>query len=183
MRIFSRKKRLTKREFLRTIIEWTVYGFSRDLTQYFHLDLYPDMKRLFDGMSKERRDGAVGELIVLHIFGMLEHLGLAGAPFEAQDEYRKTAMGMAARELIMGVEPVKLMEYRFAQYRKIWAENGHSDRLGAAVAENIFGSEELSKAPAAKLLAGRAVMNAFKEYMNETGKMLEKYDLLRFRED
>lgn len=183
MRLFKRKKRVTQREFIRLITEWTVYGFSRELIQYFHLDLYPGMKKLFDGMSEERKNAAIGELVVLHIFGMLEHLWLAGVPFEAQDEYRKTAMGMAARDLPLGVDPAKLMEFRFAQYRKIWAENGHSGKLGIAVAENIFSVEELSKLPAAKLLAERSIMRAFKEYMKETGKLLDKYDLLEFKKE
>ncbi len=183
MGLFNRKKKLTKHDFLRTITEWTVYGFSRDLTQYFHLDLYPDMKQLFDNMDEMRKNAAIGELIVLHIFGMLENLWLQNVPFEIQDEYRKSAMGMAARDLPLGVDPMKLMELRFAQYRKIWGEDRLSGKLGVAVAENIFHAEELAKMPAAKLLAERAVMNAFKEYMAETEKMLKKYDLTSFKSE
>lgn len=183
MGLFNRKKKLTKREFIQTITDWTVYGFSRDLTQYFHLDLYPDMKDLFDSMSEDRRKGATGELVVLHIFGMLENLWLTGVPFEIQDEYRRSAMGMAARDLPLGVEPMKLMELRLAQYRKIWGEDRLSGKLGVAVAENIFSTEELMKMPAAKLLAERAVMRAFKEYMEETEKMLAKYELTEFRKE
>jgi len=183
MRLFGGKKRVTKRELVRTITDWTVYGFSRDLTQYFHLDLFPDMKKLFDGMNEERRARAIGELIILHIFGMLEQLFLAGATFEIQDEFRRAVMNMIALDLPRDMEPKQLMEYRFAYYRKIWGENNRSGKLGAAVAENIFSAEELAKLPAVKLLAERAIMKAFEEYMKDTQKMLEGYDLVKLKEE
>ena len=173
---------MTKRELIRTITEWTVYGFSRDLTQYFHLDLFPDMKKLFDGMSEERRARAIGELIMLHIFGMLEQLFLASASFEIQDEFRRAVMNMVALDLPHDTEPKKLMEFRFAHYRKIWGEEGRTGKLGIMVAENIFSAEELSKLPAVKLMAERAVMKAFEEYMRDTKKLLERYDLLELKE-
>jgi hypothetical protein len=181
MRLFGRKKRVTKREFTKATTEWTVYGFSRDLTQYFHLDLYKDMKDLFTGMSEERRARAIGELVILHIFGMLEQLFLAGAPFEAQDEYRSAVMNLVAIDLPRDMEPKKMMEFRCAQYRKIWGESGHTGKLGIAVAENIFTAQELSKKPAAKLMAERAIMRAFNNYMKDTAKMLSKYDLGSFK--